>query len=214
MGYEAIIFDLDGTLVHTSMNHIHYAFRKALHEFGINSPKDEDIDQCWFESKRNETIREKFNLDGELLWETFRKYDTPERRRQFTRAYDDIGFIKELRQNGYKTGIVTAAVNEIASLEIGMLGEGDFNSIIIAQASNGIKPKPHPHGLESCLNILGVDKSKAMYVGNAKEDVEAAKNAKVFDVLLLREDKEYEFPDINPSLKIHSLYELREFLGF
>jgi len=213
MGYEAVIFDLDGTLVHTSMDYIYNVVGQTLNNLGTASSNDA-IDLFWFKSGRDKIIRENFGLDTELFWTTFRKYDTPERRRQFTRAYDDIGFIKELRQKGYKTGIVTAAATDIASLEIGMLGEVDFDSIIIAQASNGIKPKPHPHGLESCLDIMDVDNYKSLYVGNAKEDVEAAKNAKVFDVLLLREDKEYEFTDINPSLIIHSLYELREFLGF
>ncbi|MBN1376898.1 HAD family hydrolase [Candidatus Woesearchaeota archaeon] len=214
MKYEAVIFDLDGTLVHTNMSHIHYAFRETLREFGITNPKDEDIDMCWFESNRDEMIREKFRVDSKLFWDKFREYDTPNIREKFTKPYSDIVFIEELRKKKYKTGIVTAAENNIASLEIGMLGEGDFDGIIIAQASNGIKPKPHPHGLESCLNILGVDKSKAMYVGNAKEDVEAAKNADVLDVLLIREDNKYKFSNVNPSVKIYSLYDLKEILGF
>jgi phosphoglycolate phosphatase-like HAD superfamily hydrolase len=132
-------------------------------------------------------------------------------RRQFTRLYDDVGVIRELRQNGYKTGIVTGAPMHIASLEIGMLGEKDFDGVIIAHTSNGIKPKPHPHGLESCLALLGVDRSEAIYVGNADEDVATAKNAQVYDVLLVR--GEHEFPDSKPSLRIHSLYELRQLLG-
>ena len=92
-----------------------------------------------------------------------------------------------------------------------MLGEGDFDGVVIAQISNGIQPKPHPHGLESCLELLRVDKSKAVYVGNADEDVATAKNAQVYDVLLVR--GEHDFPDVNPSLRIHSLYELRQLLG-
>ena len=91
-----------------------------------------------------------------------------------------------------------------------MLGQDNFDAVIVAQTSNGFKPKPHPHGLEECLNLLGVQKSEAIYVGNADEDVNTAKNAQVFDVLLIR--GEYEFPDANPSLKIHSLYDLREIL--
>ncbi len=209
MIYEAVVFDLDGTLVHTTPEYRYQILGQTLKDLGATS-SNRNIDRFWFEARRDAIIQEHFGLDPKQFWETYRKHDTTELRRQFTKLYDDVDFVKELRQNSYKTGIVTGAPMHIASLEIGMLGEGDFDSVILAQTSNGIKPKPHPHGLESCLEILGVDRSKAIYVGNADEDVATAKNAQVYDVLLVR--GEHEFPDINPSLTIHSLYGLRQLL--
>jgi phosphoglycolate phosphatase-like HAD superfamily hydrolase len=93
-----------------------------------------------------------------------------------------------------------------------MIGKENFCSIILALGHNGVPKKPHPQGLYDCLNALGVEKHEAIFVGNADEDVMAAKNAGVFDIFLAR--GEHEFPDITPSLKIHSLYELRKFLKF
>lgn len=93
-----------------------------------------------------------------------------------------------------------------------MLGEENFDYIIIAHTNTIIKPKPHPQGLEECLKGMKIQKDKAIYVGNADEDIQTAKNAQVFDVLLDR--GEHKFPEINPSLKIYSLYELRKFLDF
>ena len=209
MVYEAVVFDLDGTLVHTTPEYRYQIVGQTLRDLGVTS-SNRNIDRFWFEARRDAIIQEHFGLDPKQFWEIYRKKDTTELRRKFTKLYDDVDVVKELRQNGYKTGIVTGAPMHIASLEIEMLGEGDFDSVIIAQISNGIKPKPHPHGLESCLEILGVDRSKAIYVGNADEDVATAKNARVYDVLLVR--GEHEFPDINPSLTIHSLYELRQLL--
>ncbi len=210
MEYEAVVFDLDGTLVHTAPEYRYQIVGQTLKDLDATS-SNRNIDRFWFEARRDAIIQEHFGLDPKQFWETYKKHDTIESRRQFTKLYDDVDFIKELRQNGYKTGIVTGAPMHIASLEIEMLGEGDFDNVIIAQISNGIKPKPHPHGLESCLELLGVDRSKAIYVGNADEDVATARNAQVYDVLLIR--GEHEFPDINPSLTIHSLYELRQLLG-
>ncbi|HLD06132.1 MAG TPA: HAD family hydrolase [Candidatus Nanoarchaeia archaeon] len=210
MGYEAVIFDLDGTLVHTAPEYRYQIVGQTLQDLGTTSSRH-DIDRFWFEARRDAIIKECFGLEPEKFWEVYRKHDTMGLRRQFTRLYDDVGFIKELRRDGYKTGIVTGAPMHVASLEIGMLGEGDFDGVVIAQISNGIQPKPHPHGLESCLELLRVDKSKAVYVGNADEDVATAKNAQVYDVLLVR--GEHDFPDVNPSLRIHSLYELRQLLG-
>lgn len=118
-----------------------------------------------------------------------------------------MDFVKELKQKGYKTGIVTGAPVHIANLEISILGKENFDAIVIAHSLNRIKPKPHPQGLEQCLSILKVQKDKAIYVGNSRDDIETAENAGVFAVLIKR--REYDFKGINPPLTINSLYELR-----
>jgi beta-phosphoglucomutase-like phosphatase (HAD superfamily) len=210
MTYKAVLFDLDGTLVHTIPEHRYQTVGQALKDLGV-ATSNKIIDKLWFGARRDEAIKEYFGLEPELFWTTFRRYDTIEKRREFTKPYDDIGFIGELRQRGYKTGIVTGAPRHIASLEIGMIGEKNFDAIILAQSLNGFKPKPHPEGLLECLKLLGVNNNEAIYVGNADEDIETAINAKVFDVLIER--GECEFPNINPSLRIHSLYGLKPMLG-
>lgn len=210
MEHEAVVFDLDGTLVHTTPQYRYRVVGQTLSDLGVTASHN-SIDRFWFEARRDAIIREHFGLEPQQFWETYRKHDTTELRTQFTKLYEDVDFIKELRQNGYKTGIVTGAPMHIASLEIGMLGKEYFDGIVIAHISNGIEPKPHPQGLEFCLKLLGVDKSKAIFVGNADEDLMTARRAQVYDVLLVR--GEHEFQDINPSLRIHSLYELRPLLG-
>ena len=57
----------------------------------------------------------------------------------------------ELREKGYKTGIVTAPVH-IPNLEIEMPGREDFDASVIANIPDGIKPKPHPH--EEIINNI------------------------------------------------------------
>ncbi len=212
MKYRAVLFDLDGTLVHTAPEHRYQLVGQTLKDLGRVGIPNSDIDKFWFRGQRNTIIRQNFGLEPELFWKTYMEHDTVELRRQFTKPYSDVGFIRELRQRGYKIGIVTGAPGYIAELEIGMLGDKNFDAIILAQMSNGLKPKPHPQGLEKCLKLLGVDKTEAIYVGNADEDVLGAQNAHVFDVLLSR--GECEFPDLTPSLRINSLYELRPLLGF
>ena len=210
MKYEAVIFDLDGTLVHTTPEYRYLIVGDTLKDLG-KEPDEKSIDKFWFEARRDEIIQECFDVEPEAFWKIFYAYDTMEVRAKFTKLYDDVGVVQELRQHGCKTGIVTGAPTQIVALELGMLGEQDFDAVVIAHASTEITPKPHPHGLIECLSLLGVDKSKAMYVGNADEDVEAARNAQMLDVLLAR--GEHEFPEINPSVKIRSLYDLRDLIG-
>jgi len=208
MAYKAAIFDLDGTLVHTMPEYRYLVVgEQTLKELGVTA-SEEDIDKFWFEARRDEIIRGLFGLDPEVFWKTYRKYDKAELRKKYTRLYNDVDFIQELRKKGCLTGIVTGAPIHIVSLETAMLGEENFNAIVIAQNSQGIIPKPHPHGLIECLNLLGIRNDEAIYVGNANEDIETARNARVFDVLLDR--REYRLPKIQPSLTVHSLYELKD----
>ncbi len=212
MAYKAVVFDLDGTLVHTSPEYRYKVVFQVLNNLGAlpSAFSNHNIDRFWFEAARDEIIKTLFGLEPELFWKEFQKYDTTELRKQFTRLYDDIDFIKELRKSGYKIGIVTGAPMHIASLEIGMLGHDNFDAVVVAHSSNGFKPKPNPHGLYECLKLLGISKSEAVYVGNVDEDIETAKNAEVFDVLLLRGENEHR--NAKPSMVINSLYELRQLL--
>lgn len=204
---KAVIFDLDGTLVHTAPEYRYKLVGRTLSEFGLSS-SSRNIDRFWFEARRDQIIKENFGIEPALFWNIYMKYETIEMRRQFTKLYDDVSFILELKENGLKTGIVTNAPPHIARLEIGMLPT-DFDAIIIGQL-NGIKPKPHPHGIERCLSLLGIAKEEAVFVGNSDEDIMAAKNARVLDVLLQR--GEHEFPEVKPTHTINSLYDLRQFI--
>ncbi|MEK6945560.1 MAG: HAD family hydrolase [Nanoarchaeota archaeon] len=210
MKYKAAIFDLDGTLIHSEPEFRYTVVGKILDDLGVKYSK-EDIDRFWFETNRDEIVTKDFGLTIDAFWGPFKKYDTVELRRKFAKTYDDVGFIGDLQRAGCKTGIVTGAPLHIAEMEIGMIGEENFDAIVVAHRMNGFTPKPHPQGLEECLSLLGVNKNEAVYVGNGDEDIQTARNAGVFDILIDR--GEYTFHNTKPSLTISSLYELKEFLG-
>ena len=209
MKYKAVLLDLDGTLVHTSPEYRYTIVGETLTGLGIKTTNDL-IDKFWFETSRDKIIRQDFGLNPEIFWAKYRERDHTELRRKLTWPYNDIDFVKELKRIGCKTGIVTGAPPHIASLEISMIGEENFDCVVIASESRGIRPKPDAHGIEEALRFLNTQNNEAMYIGNAEEDILAARNANVLDILLIR--GEYKLPEIKPSLKIHSLYDLREIL--
>lgn len=212
MDIEAFIFDLDGTLVHTKPQHRYELVGRTLDELGVASYSKEQIDRFWFEGRREEKIKKCFGLEPEVFWKTYKKYDSNELRERFTEVYDDVDFIGELKKNGYKVSIVTGAPRNILELEIGMVGKEFFDSVVRAQLTDGIHPKPSPHGIEKCLDSLRVSNEKSVYIGNSDEDILAAKGAGVFDVLLDRNEYEFDLEKIKPSLVIESLYDLRDLL--
>lgn len=212
MTYTAAIFDLDGTLVHTKPSYRYSTTGHVLNILGIREWTNNSIDRFWFGYDRNGVIKNEFGLNPEIFWPEFRKQDTGEKRIKFTEAYDDIEVIRELKGYGIKTGIVTGASLHVAYLELGLIGEDCFDAVVIAQLSNGIQPKPHPHGLNECLSLLEVQKDQAIYVGNAEEDVLTSRAAGVFDIIIDRDEHGFEY-NVTPSLTIHSLHELKELLG-
>ena len=210
MVYEAVLFDVDGTLAYTLIEYRYDVVGRTLDECGGKASLG-DIDSFWFEGGRDEIIKKRFELVPEVFWSAFRKYDFLKLRREATRVYDDVNFIDELREKGFKIGAVTGAPSNISSINLDLIGVHRFDMVVNAYSENGVRAKPDPHGLELCLGGLGVGSGEAVYVGNGSEDIGAARNAGVLDVLIDR--GEYDFSDPDPTIRITSLYELRELLG-
>lgn len=210
MALKGIIFDLDGTLVYTLAAYRHEVVSKTIKELEGNVPEAKIIDKFWFEMQREKIIKEQFNLESLLFWETFRRHDLADKRKKFTRAFNDTSFVKELRNNNIKTAIVSGAQPNIAEMEVGLIGRKNFDAVLLANQWENRRPKPHPESLEHCLKMLELKKSEAVFVGNSDEDIIAAQNAGILDVFIER--KEHFFPEIKPSLVISSLLELKKFL--
>jgi len=215
MKYKAALFDLDGTLVHTRDKFRYFVIGRALWDIGLPPVLKDKIDKFWFESDRDRIVRELFHADPASFWPAYRRYDTADARRASIFPYPDVPFLGKLKGEGYKLGVVTGAPVEIMWMEIEVLahvlGADAFQAVVSAHPAAGSEAKPHPEGIEKCLCNLGVAKNEAIYVGNAREDVDAARNAGVLDVLLDR--GEYDFPDLEPSLRITELCGLAGILG-
>ncbi len=209
MKYRAGIFDMDGTLLHTSIECIRFMVGESFRVFGV-CLSDMEKDMFWYSYKREKMLDER-GIDPGSFWEVFRKYDTPELRKRHASLYGDAKVIEELKQNGYKIGIVTGAPFHMIEIGKEMLGSENIDVVVRAQRSSGIEPKPSPRGIMECLKLMGMGKEKTFCVGNGDEDVIAARAAGILDVLVIRED--YIPAKVSASLEVKSLYDLRNFLG-
>jgi len=207
MKYRNLIFDLDGTLVYTPLECTRYLAKKAFSEFGINL-SDEEADYFWFSHKREDFISEK-GLEIEPFWNVYRKHDTYEFRKPPLKLYEDTGIIQEAKGKGCKTGIVTGAPMHIILLSTELIGRGNIDCYIRAQKTSGFQPKPDPEALLQCMKAINAKSRETIYVGNGDEDVLVSRAAGVFDVIIER--GEHDLMKETPSLRIKSLYELRDF---
>lgn len=210
MAIKAVIFDLDGTLVHTKPEYLEQLIRKCCAEVGIK-PTKENIENIWFGNPtEKEKIMAEKGVNPEHFWRKFIEYDTIEERTKHLEPYGDCRVLKKLAERGIKLGIVTNAIFHMAEHEVDILRSHgiEFDAIVVAfnkDLSVNVKPKPHPDGIVECLRMLSVKNEEAVFVGNGPEDMEAAKAAGVLDVNVERGE---HLIDVGATLSIKSLEEI------
>ncbi len=214
-GYnKGVLFDLDGTCVWTKLDHITSLVNKTLKHHKKEEVHQDTAAEFWFGHGRAAFVTKKFGLKPEDFWKVLNVLDTTESRLQHTEVYSDVvDFMTFLKDRGYKIGIVTGAQKIIADCQIKLLGDGFIDRVVYAKPHLGVREKPDPHGIEICLADLELSPKNTIYVGNASEDILAARGAKTVDVLVQR--PEYTFHDalaLNPSHVITNFHELSSLL--
>ncbi len=200
---KAVLFDLDGTLVCTKPAYRYSTTGKVLSRFGLTK-SEREIDRFWFKPGRDKLL-EGWGMEPERFWKAFWEHDTIHSRKKETHAFYDCRVLEDLKGMGMKLGLVTGSPLPLAQMELEMVGI-EFDAVVIARPRDGITPKPHPHGILECLGMLGIRAREAVFVGNSEEDIHAAKEAKVLDILVER--GEHEFRGQEPSERIKSLKDL------
>ena len=104
---------------------------------------------------------------------------------KYTKPIDDaIYFIKELRKNGVKTGIVTSDSVESTNLTIKNFGWEDLFDVVIGRESS---PDTKESGIPTkmALNQINANPKTAIMVGDAPMDYISAKNAGIDRTILV-----------------------------
>jgi HAD superfamily hydrolase (TIGR01509 family) len=184
---NALIFDLDGTLVDTVYAHV-FAWQQALAEAGM--PIDgwrihrrigmsgglfaravarevgRDLDDAEVEAVQRR--------HGELFRELL-----PERR-PLPGAVD---LLAELRERGVVHGIATSGRHPEIDLSLAALGVGE--ETVVVDRGDVRRAKPEPDLFVECARRLGVDAVDCYVVGDAVWDLLAARRARMLSVGLL-----------------------------
>ena len=178
MRFNAIIFDLDGTLLDT-LEDLTDSMNYTLNVFGYKSIT---LDQArTYVGNGIEKFLElslpqgRLNRDFSDCLRVFKKHYSKNLENK-TRPYEGIlQLLEQVKAKGYKTAIVSnkydAAVKKICPKYF-----NGYIDVAIGE-SDKIRKKPAPDSVYMALEMLGCDKSQACYVGDSDVDANTAKNA-------------------------------------
>lgn len=186
--YKAIIFDLDGTLLNT-IEDICDSLNIALRKYGFATHSVAEtklfvgsgvrimVERALHDEEHSET-------DNELVLKNYLE-EYSKRQANKTRPYDGtIEMIKELRQRGFKIGLLSNKPHEDTIKIIDKyFGLGLFD-IVLGQRA-GIPIKPDPTALYEIIEKLGVDKEQCLFVGDSDVDMKTALNAEMDKIAVL-----------------------------
>ena len=126
------------------------------------------------------------------------------------RVYPDaVGVLRELRQAGVRTGLMTNAASPMwmRDRELEKLGLLAYLDVRMTAADVG-HLKPHPRAFEAVLETLGIAPREAVFVGDRLyDDVSGAQGVGMRAVWVRRHDEEHE-DGIHPDATIYELQDL------
>ncbi|MBC8224334.1 HAD family hydrolase [Candidatus Bathyarchaeota archaeon] len=183
---KGIIFDLDGTLIHTSINFavmkermISFLEEKGIPE-GCLTPKQTTvviIATC------EEILREEGRPQEEID-EVNRKLEEIMNLGELE-AIQDVSevngvrdVLQELREAGYKLAVLTRSHHAYAVEALRRIGALDLFDVILGRGETP-KPKPYREALEHTAMLLGLDPKEIIFLGDNHIDVSSAVNAEV-----------------------------------
>jgi HAD superfamily hydrolase (TIGR01549 family) len=179
--YNYIIFDIDGTILDTEIAVLSSLQKLLLEELN----KDFSFEELKFA----------FGIPGEVTLSKLGVANPFEANKKWNRylkeyfhhvkVFDNIkGTLDRLNEMGIPAGIVTSKTKEEFKHDFVPFGLTNyFNLVVFADDTEKHKPDPEP--ILKFIEISGVDKSKTIYIGDTKYDMECASSAGIDFALAL-----------------------------
>ena len=211
MRYDAVLFDLDGTLIEDTTAHYVDALAAGLQHIGMDAPR-EKIDQMMnMLGMPRALIFQSFELTPEAVitvMEVRHKTLVTLMREGNIWRSGAPELLKAIEQ--HPRAIITGGSNSHVKAIDEALGLRSRIPIIISKADVGERKKPDPYGLLLASEKLVVDPAKCVYVGDQRNDIEAATSAGMEAILI---QSKFTRADLKHSPTITLLSELSKHLS-
>ena len=175
MRLEALIFDLDGTLLDTLAD-LRAALNHALNAKGLPLRTLEQVRHDVGNGVRVLIERSVEGASPQLideLFDIFRPYYA-QHASDHTAPYEGIlPMLEEVRKRGLRSAIVSNKPDA----QVRLLHQRFFDRLIdtaIGEQQPLVRRKPAPDMVNMALRRLGVDRAQAVYVGDSEVDVQTA----------------------------------------
>lgn len=214
-GIDAILFDLDGTLVETNID---FPLMKremlALAErYGVDSAPAKSMDILAV----IDYVEEALGAQPERARAARKEAFGVLRRIELVHSKDarEIAFARELIRRlqsvGVKIGIVTRNCRKASQESLEVCG---FHGDILMLSREDVRnTKPHPEHLLHALERLGATPEKSIMVGDHTMDVEAGRSAGMRTIGLLSPERPRDFFEkVKPDAVVESLREIADAL--
>lgn len=177
---STILFDWDGTLVDSAQLGL-VAYEKSFAALGV--PFDHEAYRAVY-SPNWLTVYEGLGLPKEH-WQRADELWTQHYDEQNAKLIEGAGeTVAEIRQKGYRLGVVSSGNDCRVNREIKELGLAGFFEVVVCHEQI-MNRKPHPEGIEIALQQLRVAPTQTAYVGDSPEDIQMGKSANVTTVGVL-----------------------------
>jgi pyrophosphatase PpaX len=181
MRVNAVLFDLDGTLLDTIellLSSVRWAFRDRP---GRVPTTEEWIAGIGTPLATQMRVYATDERDLATLIEGYRSYQRQHHDR-LTRAYADaIETVAGLHRTGYRMGVVTSKASDIANRSLSFVGLDQYLDVVVGFDSTE-HHKPDPEPVSYALEALHVRPAEAVFVGDSPHDMYAGNAAGVTTV--------------------------------
>lgn len=177
MKYDTVIFDLDGTLLHT-LDDLYYSTNYALEQYNFPTRTYEEVRT--FVGNGVKVLIEKAVPSGkqdyvEEVLEVFKKHYKAHSMDHIY-IYKGINeLVSELKKLNIKIAVVTNKFHAAAEMIVEKYFKDDF--LVTLGESKELNKKPHPDMCNKVLSILNSKCENTLYVGDSEVDILTATNA-------------------------------------
>lgn len=173
MNYEAIIFDIDGTLLDTIAMNMYPLIKIVEEEKGITMTFDE-IKHC-FSMSGKQTL-DHLGIDYDTVYPRWVQYVN-----EYEKGAEPFEYIEKmlqgLKEKGYRLAICSSKKYKQYEIDMPLHLRDYFEVVVLEEDTKEHKPSAEP--LLKTLEKLQLNASEVVYVGDAKGDSMCAKNAGV-----------------------------------
>jgi HAD superfamily hydrolase (TIGR01549 family) len=174
---DTVLFDWDGTLFDSASTGL-AAFQKTFRDLGVDFSLEfyeANYSPNWYSMYEALNIPQARWKVADSLW--LEHYGE----QPANLVHGGRETIIELGRRGYRLGIVTSASYLRVTREIEALGLQSTFQVLVTNEST-VNKKPHPEGLEKAIQLLNTTSEACAYVGDASEDIQMGKSARVLTV--------------------------------